>query len=197
MIDIKNNSIARIKAIEKKNRERLLKLNPDLDDNSGVYFFIRKSEQNENEVYVGQALHICQRCCQHLTGYQYIDLSIKAHGLYSEDNPHGYTIKFLHFQKEQLDEKEQYYIKLYSEKGWILKNKTAGGQHSGKNKIGEYKQSKGYRDGVKYGRKTIAKEIKHIVDTHLNVTLKPEKEGNKISQKALEKFWNLIGESEE
>jgi hypothetical protein len=35
----------------------------------------------------------------------------------------------------------------------------------------------------------MAREIKHIIDTHLEIRLKKE---TKISVKALEKFWNLL-----
>ena len=34
-------NIARAKAIEAENRKRLLKLNPDLNDKSGIYFLTR------------------------------------------------------------------------------------------------------------------------------------------------------------
>ncbi len=37
-------NIAKAKAIERKNRERLLKVNPKLDDNSGIYFLTRTDE---------------------------------------------------------------------------------------------------------------------------------------------------------
>jgi hypothetical protein len=35
----------------------------------------------------------------------------------------------------------------------------------------------------------MAREIKHIIDTHLEIKLKKE---TKISIKALDKFWNLL-----
>lgn len=70
-------NIAKVKAIEKKNRERLLKINPNLDDNSGIYFLTRTDENGINYFYIGQAVHIMQRMCSHLTGYQHIDLSLK------------------------------------------------------------------------------------------------------------------------
>lgn len=187
-------NIAKVKAIERENTKRLRKLNPEIDNKSGIYFFIRKSEQNENEIYVGQSVDILTRCCQHLVGYnQYIDLSIKAHKLYDvEKNPHGYKLEFLYFPVEELDEKEQYYIKLYQDKGWILKNKTSGSQGKGKEKIAEYKPARGYRDGIECGKRSLARELSHIINTHLMVKLKPEKERNKVSIKALEKFWELL-----
>lgn len=188
--------LKRIYAIKEKYRLQLLELNPELDNKPGIYFFIRKSEQNENEIYVGQSIGILDRCVSHMQGYeQYIDKSIKAHKLYdAEKNPHGYKIEFLHFPKEELDEKEQYYIKLYSENGWILKNKTSGSQGKGKEKIAEYKPPKTYRQGIQAGKKSLAKELSEIIRKHLIVRLKPEKQGNKVSQRQLEKFYELLNE---
>lgn len=188
--------LKQIYAIKEKYRLQLLELNPKLDNKSGIYFFIRKSEQNENEIYVGQSVGILDRCVSHMQGYeQYIDKSIKAHKLYdAEKNPHGYKIEFLHFPKEELDEKEQYYIKLYSENGWILKNKTSGSQGKGKEKIADYKPPKTYRQGIQAGKKTLARELSAIISKHLIVTLKPEKQDNKVSQKQFEKFNELLKE---
>lgn len=149
-----------IKAIEKANRERLLEVNPDLTDESGIYFLTRV----QPEGYIGQAKHICQRLCQHLSGYdQYVDRSLKAHGLYSEDNPYGYKVNFLPFPESKLDEMEQYYIQKYLENGYRLKNKTAGSQGVGKVKIADFKPAKGYHDGIKAGRRSIARELSSII----------------------------------
>ena len=184
-------NMRQIRAIEKANQERLLKVNPDLTDESGIYFLTRV----QPEGYIGQARHICQRLCQHLSGYdQYVDRSLKAHGLYSENNPYGYKVNFLPFPESKLDEMEQYYIQKYLENGYRLKNKTAGSQGAGKVKIADFKPAKGYRDGLTQGRKNLARELSHIIDTHLTVELKPEKVGNKVSQRAFEKFKGLLEE---
>ena len=184
-------NMRQIKAIEKANRERLLKINPDLTDESGIYFLTRV----QPEGYIGQARHVCQRLCQHLSGYeQYVDKSIRAHGLYSEDNPYGYKVNFLPFPESKLDEMEQYYIQKYLENGYRLKNKTAGSQGVGKVKIADFKPAKGYMDGLKQGRKNLAKELSHIIDKHLTVQIKPDKQNNKVSQRALEKFNSLLDE---
>lgn len=184
-------NMRQIKAIEKANRERLLKVNPDLTDESGIYFLTRV----QPEGYIGQARHICQRLCQHLSGYdQYVDRSLKAHGLYSEDNPYGYKVNFLPFPESKLDEMEQYYIQKYLENGYRLKNKTSGSQGVGKVKIADFKPAKGYHDGIKAGKKSLAKDLSHIIDTHLTVSLKEGKENNKVSQRALEKFNSLLDE---
>ena len=193
MIPINNTrkNIARAKAIQRQNIQRLKKLNPDIDNKSGIYFLTR----NEPQIYIGQARHLDERLASHLSGYeQHIDRSLKAHGLYSEDNPYGYKVNFLHYPESKLDEMEQYYIQLYAEKGWALKNKTAGSQGVGKVKIADFKPAKGYMDGLNQGRKNLAKELSHIIDKHLTVQLKPDKQHNKVSQRAFEKFKGLLEE---
>lgn len=196
MIPISNTrkNIAKAKAIEAYNRKQLLKVNPDLTDESGIYFLTRI----QPEGYIGQARHITQRLCQHMAGYdQYIDRSIRAHGLYSEDNPYGYKVNFLPFPENKLDEMEQYYIQKYLDNGYRLKNKTAGSQGVGKVKIADFKPAKGYRDGIAQGRKSLARELSSIIDKHLTVELKPEKQNNKTSQKMFEKFKGLLEEGRE
>lgn len=187
-----NKSIAEVKAIEKKNREKLLKINPCLNDDSGIYFLTRDGEDGLKYAYVGQAKHILTRLASHLTGYQHIDLSLKKHGLYSDKNIYGWKVNFLYFAEDKLNEKEQYYIKEYALKGYQLRNKTAGSQGTGKTQINEYRPSKGYRDGLAQGRKNLARELKDIIDKHLVVELKPEKANNKVSQKQFEKFKELL-----
>lgn len=192
-------NIKRAKAIEQKNKERLLKLNPELNDKSGIYFFLRSDEYNFRFAYIGQAKNITQRCCSHLVGYQqHIDLSIRKHGLYSGENPHGWRLEFLNFPESELDEKEKYYIKKYADAGYQLRNVSVGGQGSERgNHIGEAKAAKGYRDGVLQGKKSLAKELNHIAEKHLKISIKPEKANNKVSIKQYEKFMELIGANEE
>lgn len=182
----------KIKAIEAKNKKRLLAINSELTEESGIYFLIRTDESCIKYAYIGQAKHILTRLAQHLVGYQHIDLSLKKHGLYSEDNVHGWKVDFLCFPESRLDEMEQHYITLYAQKGYQLRNKTSGGQGEGKKQIDDYKPARGYHDGLQQGRKSLAKELKHIIDKHLVVSLKPEKQNNKVSINALEKFHNLL-----
>lgn len=184
--------IRKQKAIEQKNRKRLLEVNGSLDDGSGIYFLTRTDENGIKYAYIGQAKHILTRLAQHLVGYQHIDLSLKSHGLYSADNIYGWKIGFLHFPLEKLDEKEQYYIKQYAVNGYQLRNKTGGGQGKGKEKIDEYRPAKGYYDGLKQGRKNLARELSGIIEKHLVISLKSEKQGNKVSQKQYEKFMDLL-----
>lgn len=191
------NNFQRAKAIEAKNKKRLLSVNPHLDERSGIYFLLRVDENGIKYAYIGQAKHILTRLAQHLEGYQHIDISLKKHGLYSEDNMHGWKVGFLYFPLDQLDEKEQHYIRQYALNGYQLRNKTSGSQGEGKKQIDEYKPAKGYYDGLKQGRKNLAKELVNIIDKHLEIRLKPEKANNKVSIKAFEKFKELLkGEAE-
>lgn len=187
-------NIAKAKAIEQKSKKRLLLVNPKLDDKSGIYFLTRVDENEIKFSYVGQARNIISRMCQHLVGYQHIDLSIKKHGLYSPDNPYGWNINFMHFPISELDEKERYYITLYAKIGYQSRNKDTGGG-AGKQELGERKPPKGYREGVQFGKKTLARELSSIISKHLTVRLKDEKKGNKVSEKQLEKFNRLLDEN--
>lgn len=180
--------------IAQKNKERLLKVNPELDEGSGIYFLTRTDENGFRYAYIGQAVHILARLAQHLAGYQHIDLSLKKHGLYTEDNPYGWKIGFLHFPKEELDRKEQHYIKAYADYGYQLRNKTSGSQGEGKAQIDEYRPQKGYRDGLLQGRKNLAKELSHIAEKHLTIELRADKANNKVSQKQYKKFMSLLQE---
>lgn len=188
-------NFVKAKAIETENRKRWLKLNPNLNDNSGVYILRRVDEDGFKFGYAGQAKHILTRLCQHSAGHQqHIDLSLKKHGLYSENNPYGWTVFCENFSEASLDRAEQFYIKWLADNGYQLRNKTGGSQGVGKKQIDEYKPAKGYYDGLKQGKKSLARELSHIIDTHLQVSLKPEKQSNKVSIRAFEKFQSLIDE---
>jgi hypothetical protein len=142
---------------------------------------------------VGLAHDVLKRLGQHLSNYQYIDNSIRKHGLYSEDNPHGYKVNFINCIESELEEKERYYITLYAKKGYQMKNRDTGGGQ-GKQELGERKPAKGYRDGVKQGKKSLARDLSSIISKHLDVHLKPEKRNNKVSQKQEKKFWEMLDE---
>lgn len=189
-----NANFRQAKAIEQKNKKRLLEINPDLDEQSGIYFLTRTDEDGIRYAYIGQAKHILTRLAQHLAGYQHIDLSLKKHRFYTDDNPHGWKIGFMHYSTEELDKQEQHYIKTYAQHGYQLRNKTSGSQGDGKRKIDEYRPQKGYRDGILQGKKSLAKELSSIISKHLVVGLKEDKKNNKVSAKALEKFNHLLSE---
>lgn len=185
-------NIAKAKAIEKNNRERILAVNPHVDEKSGIYFLTRKDEDGFRYAYIGQAVNLLSRLAGHLKGYQHIDLSIKSHGLYSTDNIYGWKIGFMHYPAEELDKWEQYWIKKYADGGYQLRNKTSGSQGEGKKQIADYKPPKGYRDGIQQGRMNLARELANIADKHLVISLKPEKQNNSVSQRQFVRFMELL-----
>lgn len=190
-------NIRQAKAIEQKNKRKLLEVNPKLNEKSGIYFLLRTDENGFKFAYIGQAKSVLQRLASHMSGYQqHIDLSLRKHKLYSEDNPYGWRVEFLNFPERELDEKEKFYIKQYADAGYQLRNVSIGGQGENRDsgQIGERKPPKGYRDGVQFGKLSLARELKSIIDKHLTVRLKPEKQNNKTSQKQLEKFHELLNE---
>lgn len=204
---MKKPNYKQIFARQKRDKERILKVNPDVPDRSGIYFLYRtqkrmyvgqaggyRTDEHGNRVRVKQGM--LTRLAQHLENFQRIDISIKAHGLYdAEKNPDGYRIAFKEFPPEELDEKEQYYIQKCADEGMELLNLTSGSQGIGKKKIADYKPAKNYSDGLKQGRKNLAKELSHIIEKHLVVSLKPEKQGNKVSEEQYQKFLHLLDES--
>ncbi len=179
-----------IKAIEKVNKGQILKVCPDVTEAPGIYVFYRE-EHKLKFAYVGQAKHLLTRLAQHLTGYQHIDLSIKKHGLYSEDNPCGYRISFVTCRIDELDEKEQEYIVKVANLGYQLRNKTSGSQGKGKVGIAENKPVKGYYDGLKQGYLNAQKFVANLFDKHLQYSKKSEKP-NKLQEKAAEKFEDFL-----
>ena len=187
-----------IKAIEKQNKERLLKVNPKLNERSGIYFLLRTDENGFRFAYIGQAVKILTRLASHMTGYeQHIDLSLRKHKLYDEQkNPHGWRVEFLNFPISELDEKEKYYIKLYADKGYQLRNVSLGGQgeNRARGSIGERKAPKGYMQGIKQGKKVLARELSNIAEKHLKIEIREDKKNNKVSQKQFEKFKELMNE---
>ena len=183
------------KAIERKNKQLFLKLNKKLNDSSGIYILFRTDENDIKYFYCGQAKHIRSRLAQHMSGYQQRDLSLKKRGLWSENNPYGWMVYFKNYQEKELDEKEQFWILEMTKRGYQCRyNKTAGGQGSGKEKINEFRPAKGYRDGIQQGRKAMARELASIAEKHLTITLRAEKQGNKISERQFEKFKELLTE---
>lgn len=194
-------NIARAKAIENENKKKLLKLNPELNDESGIYFFLREDENGFRFAYIGQAVKILTRLASHMTGYeQHIDLSLRKHKLYDEhNNPYGWRVEFLNFPESELDEREKHFIKLYADTGYQLRNVSLGGQ--GENRasgsIGERKAPKGYMQGIQQGKKVLARELSHIAEKHLKIEIREDKAGNKVSQKQYQKFMELLKVGEE
>lgn len=184
-------SIAEIKRMEQEIKQRLLFINPKLNEQSGIYFLTREDEQGIKYAYIGQAKHILSRLAQHMTGYQHIDLSLKKHGLISNSNMCGWNVNFLNFPEELLNEKEQYYIKKYALGGYQLRNKTAGGQGSGKKQIDDYRPGKTYRQGIEQGMKNASRDVAKLFEKHLNVSAKNDPPT--VNQlKAMDKFEKFL-----
>lgn len=179
-----------IKAIEIKNEKRILAVCPTVTNDSGIYMMTRY-EGGFKYAYIGQAKHLLTRLAQHLSGYQHIDLSIKRHGLWSDENPTGWQIEFMNCAEEQLDSYEREMIQQYANCGYQMRNKTAGGQDSGKFGIADNRPAKGYHDGLQQGYENARKEIKHLFDLHLTAVIKANKP-NKTQEKALQKFNDFL-----
>lgn len=162
-------------AKKQETRRRIIKLCPSINDQSGIYFFTRTDENGIRYAYVGQAKHLLSRCAQHLLGYQHIDLSIKKHGLYSDEKPYGYKLDYVNLPESQLDAYEREYIQKYASWGFQLRNATLGGQDSGKEVI-DSKTPKGYHDGLKQGYENARKEIKELFTKYLMVSVKSQED---------------------
>lgn len=179
-----------IKAIEQKNKQRILSVCSNVPETSGIYFFTRE-EDGFKFAYIGQAKHLLTRLAQHLSGYQHIDLSIKKHGLWSETNPCGWKVFYSLCEDGELDIEEQKFIKAYANRGYQLRNKTSGSQGTGKKGLDDQKAPKGYYDGLKQGYINAQKYVANLFDKHLNYSQKSDKP-NKNQEKALEKFKDFL-----
>lgn len=188
-----------LKMIEQHNRKQILALCPDMQDRSGIYMFYRANENGAFAWYIGKSeTSLLKRCASHLQGYeQHIDRSIRAHKLYSEENPTGWQVCVLEYcLPQECNERERYYIEFAQKLGIDLHNVESGGT-SGKTDINERKPARGYRDGVKQGERNAIKKIAHWFDKHLNAVYKANKP-NKNAIKALDQFNQLLqGETEE
>ena len=181
---------AQIKAIEKKNKERILKVCPEATEESGIYIFTR----DVTHCYIGQAKNLLARLANHLSNYDRIDLSIKSHGLFSVDNPTGWKIAIRKCDPSSLDEKETELIeRALNNDGILLYNKQSGGQGKGKTKIADYKPAKGYRDGLKQGYKNAQRDIRKLFDKWLTVEYDKTK---KLAERAYQKFNEFIKEEQ-
>lgn len=161
-------------------KKRLLKLYPSLPERTGIYILTRTDEKGFKYAYIGQTKAkggILQRLAQHLLGYQHIDLSLKAHKFQGEKGvKFGWEISWLECLEEELDKLEQEYILTYANRGYQLRNKNAGSQSVGRTGLGEQRESRGYRDGLKQGYQNCLKEVKEYFDKYLNYITKTNKD---------------------
>ena len=186
-----------IYAMKAERENRIKSICPSIPTLSGIYVFYRTDEAGIRRAYCGQAVNLLERCASHLAEYDHIALSLKKHGFYSKDNPYGWKLVFNTCPRSELDEKEVETIKSHADRGYQMYNVTSGSQSKGKVVSDNYKQPKTYREGVQAGKKALAKELSDIIEKHLIIGLKPEKQNNKISINALGKFNYLLSENDQ
>lgn len=183
-------NIRQIKAREKENKEKILSVCPTCPSKSGIYFLFREDD-GFRYAYVGQAKNILSRLAGHLSGYQHIDLSLRKHGLYSEQNKSGWKVAYIEVAEDELDEAERNYILRLANDGYQLRNKTSGGQDGGKKGISPNRQSRGYYDGLEQGKKKSREYIADLFAKHLTVSTK-KTPPTKLQEKAMQKFMDFI-----
>ena len=182
--------LAQAKAKKQSAKDRLTRAFGEIPNKSGIYVFYRE-EDGFKYAYVGQAKYLLGRLAEHLLGYQHIDLSIRKHGLYKDnENETGYRVWWQEFEESDLNEKERYYIRYMASLGYQLRNKTLGGQDTGKNGLDTQQEPKGYHDGLKQGYKNAQKYIAKLFEKNLEVVIKG-KDGA-LKQRALEKFNDFL-----
>lgn len=156
----------KIYAIQASNEKRVIKHFGNPTNASGVYIFKRWNEERQkNCYYVGQAKNLLRRIAQHLSEYNHLALSIKKHGLCSEENPDGWQCSWKFCKVEELDDLERITIKLYNVE---LYNITLGGQGAGKTDINQRAERKGYNQGKIDGSKKAYKEISELIKKYTN-----------------------------
>ena len=182
--------------IERKEEavRELLQACPSISHRSGIYFLLREDVDGKYG-YIGKSeTSLLDRMCSHMIGYQqHIDVSLKKRGFYAKDNPSGWKLNVLFYPKADVDRWERHWIEAYQKAGYQLYNVESGGTN-GKTIIGERKPPKNYHDGLAQGRKSLSKELLHIINTH-NLIIEPSKR-NKVTEKALNKFWELLKEAD-
>jgi hypothetical protein len=180
-----------IKAIEQKNKEKLISHFGNIPNTSGIYV-LRRFDNGFKYAYIGQAKHLLTRLAQHLSGFQHIDISLKKHGLYSEENKTGWDITAFELNENLLDGHEQYYIKLYAGWGYQLYNHTTGSQGAGKKALGDPKERKGYNQGLHNGYIKAIKEVRNYFDKYLDFVIKGKT--NKTKERKFEEFKRWVYE---
>lgn len=181
-----------LKAREAACRQRILRVCPTVPERSGIYVMVR-AEDGIRYAYVGQAKRLLTRLAQHLQGYQHIDLSLKKHGLWSEQNPAGWRIRYGEYPAEELDEQERRWIRDYAARGYQLRNRTGGGQGTGKRGLDNAKPAKGYHDGLKQGYRNAQRTVARLFEKHLDYRPKSNRP-NKNQEKAMQRFRAFLEE---
>ena len=183
-----------IYAKKKAYQEQIRTMCPDVRERSGIYLFYRIDEKGIKHAYVGKAeKNLLSRMADHLSGYdQHIDKSIRKYGIYNVlKNQYGYMWKVLAYcQPSECNALEEYYIKLYADMGYQLKNTQSGGA-GGRININDNKTAKGYYDGLKQGYKNAQRDVVKWFDKSLDYTIKGKP--NKNKEKAFNRFKEFLG----
>lgn len=168
---------------------QIKKICPNAMNKSGIYIMTRE-ENGFKFAYIGQSLECLSRLVAHLQGFdQWIDKSLKSHKLYSDKNPTGWKIGCLYFPKEELDDKEQFYIRLYAKNGYQLRNVSGGGVGS-KFGVNDNKVSRGFYEGVGYGIDKTKKQVKVYFEKYLDFSIKQPT--NKIKERKFAEFQEFL-----
>lgn len=184
-----------IKNQEKENKQKILASNPEVVDESGIYILYR-FENGFSYAYVGQAKRMLSRLADHLKNFQHIDLSIKKHGLWSENNQTGWKIDTISYPESELNEREQQWIRICAEQGYQLYNHTTGSQGVGKAVLGDQKERKGYKQGLYNGYENARKDIAKLFNKNLACVYQGDKPPTKNQEKAMQKFNDFIAVQE-
>lgn len=168
----------KIYAMKKQAEEKLMKVCPELKNESGIYVLTRDDESGLQFAYIGQSVKLIDRLVSHLNGYsQRIDISLKKRGFYDElKRPFGWKLEVFFYNESELDKQEQNYIYDYASIGYQLYNRTSGSQGQGKVGINDDQTTKGYRDGLKKGYENCLKDIREYFDKYLDYRPKVDKE---------------------
>lgn len=155
---------------------------------SGIYIFERTDEDGIVWFYVGQAVDIYERTLNHYLGYtQRIDVSLKKRKFKSNDNPYGWTFNILEYcSNNELNEKERAYILENMRLGKQSYNITSGSQGNDKIATKEYKEQKGYRQGLANGYEKARKEVINLFKKNLTYAISGQT--NKLKERAYQKF---------
>ena len=180
----------------REKKELLKEVCKKLNERAGIYMLTR-FENGFKFAYIGQAKHLLSRLAQHLVNGDvwskaHIDRSLKKHGLFSEDNQTGWKVDFIECEVDKLNDMERKYIYEYANMGYQLRNKTNGGQNSGKFAVSEYENRKGYKQGVEYGKTRLKAEIKTYFDKYLDFVIKGKE--NKLKLRKFEEFKKFLEE---
>ena len=182
-------------AKQKAAEERIVKAFGDPTEASGVYKFSRfNNERFIDTEYIGQAKNLRRRIAQHLLEHDRLGLSLKKHGLKTDETPKGWNVVWQFVPLNKLDYIERIEIDAVNKIGQVeLYNVTSGGQGVGKVDINPRAPAKTYRDGLKQGHENARKELLPLFEKYLDIETKGNTQRHMNAVEKLQKF--LKGET--